>query len=168
MAAEHPINRRLRRRQYLNLGLGELFAAAVFAGIAASGLVPGTDTPALWWALTPLLAILVQAGIHWLSARRWVGRATMPGAMASAYLALRLINPLLLTAGLVGMIAQFPDGGAAALTIAVWLFGVLEYLNYFVVRLSYPIHRWASTVTQWRTPQLVKDIRAAGGSHRDT
>lgn len=155
------IDRVLRRRHYLSLGVGELVAAAVFAGIAASGMVPGTDNPALWWALTPLLAILVQAGIYWLAARRWVGRSPMPPAVATAYRALRIVDPLLLVAGLAGLIALFPGGGAGVLAAAVWLFGVVEYLNYFVVRLSYPIHRWATTVTQWRTPQLMKDLRAS-------
>lgn len=42
--------------------------------------------------------------------------------------------------------------------VGVWVFGVLEYVNYFVVRLSYPIHRWLTTVGQWHTPQLVQDL----------
>lgn len=156
------VDRPRRRRQYLKLGLGELFAATVFAYLAASGLVPGTDHRALWCALTPLLAILVQAGIYWLAARRWVGLAPMPRGAAIPFRAVRILDPVLLAAGLAGLIVLFPGGGAGVLASAVWLFGVIEYLNYFVVRLSYPIGRWASTVTQWRTPQLVKDLRASG------
>lgn len=155
------VDRPRRRGQYLNLGLGELFAATVFAYLVASGLVPGTDHRALWCALAPLLAILVQAGIYWLAARRWVGLAPMPRALATTYRALRIFDPVLLAAGLIGVVVLFPGGGASLLAVLVWMFGVIEYLNYFVVRLSYPIHRWASTVTQWRTPQLVQDLNSA-------
>lgn len=151
---------RLRRR-CTSLGLGELTAAAVFAIIAASGMLPATATLSLWSALVPLLAILVQAGVYWLLARDWAGRSPMPRRMAAIYRGLRMLDPLLLAAGLVGVIVWFPAGAGAVLVVAVWLFGVVEYLNYFVVRLSYPLHRWPSVVTQWRTPRLVKDLRTA-------
>lgn len=153
------------RRQYTSLGLGELTAAAVFAGVAASGLLPvtGTRTGALslWSALVPLLAVLVQAGVYWLLARSWAGRTRMPRCVAAVYRFLRVLNPILLAAGLVGVIAWFPTGFGAVLVVAVWLFGVVEYVNYFVVRLSYPVRQWVSLIRQWRTPRLVKDLRTA-------
>jgi hypothetical protein len=45
--------------------------------------------------------------------------------------------------------------------LAVWVFGVLEYVNYFVVRLAYPLGRWFTTVGEWRTPRLVQDLGVA-------
>jgi len=153
------------RRTYTSLGMGELTAAAVFAVIAAGGMLPVTTTVegrlALWSALAPLLAILVQAGVYWLLARAWAGRAPMPGRIAGVYRGLRILDPILLAAGLLGVIVWFPAGADAVLVLVVWLFGVLEYLNYFVVRLAYPAHRWPSEVTRWRTPRLVRDLGRA-------
>jgi len=155
---------RLRRR-YTSLGMGELTATAVFAIIAASGMLPVTRTwtgaLSLWSALLPLLVILVQAGVYWLLARGWAGRGRMPRRIAATYRCFRLLDPLLLMAGLAGVIAWFPREAGAVLVIAAWLFGVVEYLNYFVVRLSYPLHRWPSLVGRWRTPRLVQDVRTA-------
>jgi hypothetical protein len=154
------------RRRYLSLGLGELFAAVVFAGVAIVSIMPllerSTDALALWSALTPLLAILVQAGAYWLLARGWVRRAPMPRGLAAVYRAFRVLDPVLLLAGLVGVVIWFPEHPVAAVGIPlVWLFGVIEYLNYFVVRLAYPAGVWFERVGERRTPRLVQDVRAA-------
>ena len=45
--------------------------------------------------------------------------------------------------------------------VVVWVFGVVEYVNYFVVRLSYPVRRLPLVVGQWRTPRLVQDLNSA-------
>lgn len=154
--------RRLRRR-YLSLGIGELVAAALFVGIGVVQVFPrlggpGSSLP-MWFALGPLLLILVQAGSYWLLARAWVARSPMPAGLAAAYRALRVLNPGILLAGLLGLVVTWPQRPAMGwLLLAVWGFGVVEYLNYFVVRLSYPPSQWLSRVAQWRTPRLVEDI----------
>ncbi len=153
------------RRRYTSLGAGELTAAAVFVVIASTGLLPITRTPtgrlALWSALVPLLVILVQAGVYWIVARSWLGGGTMPRPMAALYRAFRILNPLLLAAGLVGVLVWLPRDANAVLALGVWAFGVIEYVNYYVVRLAYPWRTWARDVTSWRTPRLVIDLRAA-------
>lgn len=151
------------RRKYLSLGIGELVAAAVFTFVTVTFVRPGLpradDYTALWWAMTPLLVILVQAGVYWLMARSWVHRAPMPTAIAHVYRAFRIIDIALLIAGLVGVLAWWPENlGAALLVAGVWCFAVVEYVNYFVVRLAYPIGRWFTSVGQWRTPQLMHDV----------
>lgn len=153
-------------RKYLNLGVGELVATLVFAVIAAAVIGPRlehrSDEAALWSALIPLLVILVQAGIYWLAASGWVERRPMPKGFAVTYRAFRVIDAVLLLAGIVGLVIWWPSSVGAALGMsAIWLFGVLEYVNYFVVRLSYPIGRWLTTVGQWRTPRLMQDLRSA-------
>ncbi|MEV0461057.1 hypothetical protein [Catellatospora methionotrophica] len=162
-AANSPPRARLRRR-YLSLGLGELAAAGVFVFLCAATIGPrlpdATDRLALWSAVLPLVAILVQAGVYWLLARRWVARSAMPGPLAVLYRALRLLNVALLAAGLAGVVHWFPGGGVgAALVVGAWLFGVVEYLNYFVVRLAYPPTRWLAEVGRWRVPRLMLDVR---------
>lgn len=151
-----------RRRQYLRLGVGELAAtAAIVAATSAvsARLADPDDGTALWAAVGPLIVILVQASGYWLAARAWVGNTPMPGALAALYRAFRALDVVVLGAGLVGVLVWWPASPAVALlAVAVWLFAVAEYVNYFVVRLAYPAREWFSSVRRWRTPQLVRDI----------
>lgn len=152
------------RRRYSSLGWGEWLAACVFAFVAAfslDGVWGALDArAAVWWALMPLLAVLLQAGAYWLAARSWVGTGRMPRALAQAILAVRTLNVGLLGVSLVGIVATWPStvlGGMVA--IAIWLFAVAEYVNYFVVRLAYRPDRWWRGVRGRRTPQLMLDVR---------
>jgi len=153
------------RRTYLSLGSGELVAAAVFAGVATTAVVPRLGDPddrfALWSALIPLLVVLVQAGLYWLAARTWVCRRTMPVGLAAVYSVFRVLDPVLLVAGLVGVLVWWPSAPwAAVLVLGVWAFGVVEYVNYFVVRLAYPLGEIRKIIER-RTPRLITDLRAA-------
>ncbi|MBB3036572.1 hypothetical protein [Hoyosella altamirensis] len=149
------------RRKYLSLGVGELVAAAVFA-VVLPRLTSAENAAAMWCALVPLLVILVQASVYWLAARRWVHSRPMPARIAAVYRGFRAFNVALLAAGLIGILVWMPSTiGAALLVLAVWAFGVVEYVNYFVVRLSYPVGSWLSRIGQWRTPRLVQDIQSS-------
>ena len=153
------------RRTYLRLGTGELAAAAAFTFlgvVVVAPRLPGGDDRALAGALLPLVLVLAQAGTYWLLARSWVARSTMPSGIATAYRALRIVDVAALTLGLVVVVAALPASSAAAVVVVgIWLFGVIEYVNYFVVRLAYPADRWLREVGRWRTPQLVHDLRRA-------
>jgi hypothetical protein len=161
------LERRIALRQrYLSLGLGELAAAATFVLVGAvigPRLRDDGDRLALWSAVVPLTAILIQAGMYWLLARRWVGRERMPERLARLYRALRVVNVALLLAGLIGVLGWASQRPMTTVLIAgVWLFGVLEFCNYFVVRLAYPLTRWFAEVGRWRTPRLVLDMTHRG------
>ncbi|MGW6655943.1 hypothetical protein [Rhodococcus sp. NPDC055024] len=154
------------RRRYLSLGLGELAAAGVFAAVAVGVVVPRLEGPhdsaALWSALAPLLVVLVQAGVYWLLARGWVEQAPMPARLAALYRAFRVLDIVVLAVGLLGVLIWLPDHFVtAAVIMVVWAFGVVEYVNYFVARLAYPLRRWPFEVGKWRTPQLVRDLHSA-------
>lgn len=151
------------RRAYLGLGLGELVAAAVFVVVGATVVSPWLSTAdgslALWAALVPLVVVLVQGGVYWLLARRWVLRSSMPARLATVYSAVRVADAALLAAGLVGVLVWLPERPVAALAVlGVWGFGLVEYLNYFVVRLAYPARRWLADVRRWSRPRLVRDL----------
>lgn len=160
------------RRTYLSLGLGEIVAAAVFSGAMLWAVTPRlafrADRLALWAALMPLVVILCQAGIYWLTARVWIGRGAMPYAVRILYRCFWGVDAVLLAVGLVGIVAARPSSVAVVvLAFAVWLFGVAEYINYFFVRLAYPAHCWLKEVARRRTPRLVKDLRGHD-SHRSS
>ncbi|MDV6276594.1 hypothetical protein R3Q06_24140 [Rhodococcus erythropolis] len=158
--------RKSLQRRYLSLGLGELAAAGVFAAVAVSVVMPrlegAHDSAALWSALAPLLVVLVQAGVYWLLARGWVEQAPMPARLAALYRAFRVLDFAALAVGLLGVLIWLPDHFVtAAAIVVVWAFGVVEYVNYFVARLAYPLQRWPSEIGRWRTPQLVRDLNSA-------
>ena len=153
-----------RRRRYLSLGAGELVAAAVFA-LVLPRLVVEVDRTALWAALVPLLAILLQAGGYWLAARRWVARGPMPTALARLYRGFRWLDVVLLLGGLVGVLLWWPARPSGAVLVSsILLLAVIEYLNYFVVRLAYQPSRWWRSVRQARTPRLLQDLRDAAAT----
>lgn len=57
------------------------------------------------------------------------------------------------------MIVWLPDQPLLALAVlAVWAFGVIEFVNYCLVRLAYPVGRWLTRVGQQRSPRLALDI----------
>ncbi|MFJ7623675.1 hypothetical protein ACIQYZ_33325 [Rhodococcus erythropolis] len=146
--------------------MGELAAAAVFAAVAVGVAMPrvegSQDSAALWLALAPLLVILVQVGVYWLLARGWVELEPMPARLAALYRVFRVLDVLLLAIALLGVVIWLPDHSGAALgVVAVWAFGVVEYVNYFVARLAYPLRRWPFEVGKWRRPQLVRDLNSA-------
>jgi hypothetical protein len=119
---------------------------------------------ALWWAMAPLLVILLQGSAYWLLARTWLpgaGRTGMPRGIALLYRAFRLLDPVLLAGCLAGVLLTGAGSGALVLCLLVWAFGVLEYVNYFVARLSYPATQWFARVGRWRTPVLVQDVARA-------
>ncbi len=166
-----PAKRQRLRRGYLSLGLGELVAAGLFLGIGVAQLAPLLDGPTgalpLWFALGPLVVILLQAGAYWLLALGWVGRAVMPRGVAATYAALRILDPALLLVGLLGLVVTWPATAPVAWSLlGIWGFAVIEYVNYYVVRLSYPPLAWFARVGQWRTPRLVQDLDAARGATR--
>ncbi len=157
-----------RRATYARLGTGELAATVAFAVayLLLQDRFTRDDQIALGAALTPLLLILVQAGVYWLLARRWVGAGLMPPALASTYSAMRWVNPIVLAVGLGVLVWRTSTTGATVLGLGVWLFAAIEYLNYYVIRLAYPASQWPSLVGQRRTPQLMKDVRAGRGPDR--
>jgi hypothetical protein len=162
---EEGVDRERLRRKYRSLGVGELVAAAVFTLVAFRWLGLGADramSAAVWSALTPLLVILIQAGAYWLLARAWVLRGEMPSGLARLYRAFLVVDLVLLVAGLVGVLVWRPaDVLGAALILLIWLFGVIEFVNYFVMRLAYPLSRWFAEVGHRRTPRLMLDVRSS-------
>ncbi len=134
------------RDKYLNLGTGELAAAVAFALAAVVFVIPRLGEPgdraALLSALLPLLVVLAQAGTYWLLARTWVEKASMPVPVAGLYRAFRVPDAALLGAALIGVLMWWPERpGTVLLVVAVWVFGVVEYINYFLIRLAYPVDR---------------------------
>lgn len=137
---------------------------AVILAVAAFVFVPRrdpADRPAFLLSLLPLVAVLLQGAAYWWLASRWAVTGRMGPRTAATYRAFRALDPLLWTACLLGVVLLGPSGGAAALCGIALLFGAVEYLNYYVVRLSYPWAEWLGGVGRLSTPRLVRDLRTS-------
>jgi hypothetical protein len=61
----------------------------------------------------------------------------MPTGLALTYRALSVGDAALLLAGLIGVIVWLPPQPLHALVIlGIWTFGVIEFVNYYLVRLA--------------------------------
>ncbi|UFU04263.1 hypothetical protein LQF12_06695 [Ruania suaedae] len=156
------------RATYRRLGTGELAAATAFsmAYLLVRDRFTAQDQIALGLAMVPLVLILVQAGAYWLLALRWVGVAAMPSPLAGIYAAFRWANPVVLAGSLGALMWWASTPGVMVLGVGLWLFAVVEQVNYFVRRLAYPASRWLTLVARHRTPQLMRDVRAGRGPDR--
>lgn len=122
-------------------------------------LTTGMDLAAFWLALAPLLFVLLQGGAYWLLARNWVGASRMPVGLARVFGALKWLDLAVFGGALVGIVLWWPSSWPiAALIVLTWVFGVVEYINYYVVRLSYPARTWLLEVRRRRAPRLIKDL----------
>ena len=91
----------------------------------------------------------------------------MPRWVAATCAALRVLNPALLLAGLFGLVVTWPASAPLAWSLlGIWGFAVIEYVNYYVVRLSYQPLAWFARVGEWRKPRLVQDLDAARDASR--
>lgn len=164
--AENDSRRRARRRTYLSLGTGELAAAALFTYNAVWVVAPRSndDQRSLTFmvGVAPLVVVLCQAGAYWLMARGWVTVRPMPRGLARMYRAFKTLDLLVLVAAGTYIALHLENSGwAGPLALGTWLFAIVEFVNYYVVRLSYPCHAWLDKVGQWRTPRLIQDVHAA-------
>lgn len=157
------------RRRYLWLGLGELAAVVVFVYAALTVVAPRLGNAhagvSFLVGVAPLVLVLSQAGAYWLLARAWVQVRPMPRRLARLYRAFQVLDVfVLLVAGAYIAVHLPSTRWAGALAVAVWLFAVVEFANYYLVRLSYPWDQWFTMVGQRRTPRLIQDLRAADGA----
>lgn len=84
----------------------------------------------------------------------------MPRALARIYLTLRWVTPLILILSAMGLAMWWPSlPQIRVLGVSAVTFGVIEYLNYFILRVSYPVATWWHDVRRLRQPRLIRDVR---------
>lgn len=122
------------KRQFLNLALGELAAAIVF--IYVYGLFDFGNASLLTFSY--LIFILLQGSIYWFYRYILIVRRKKVGIKAISILKfLRILNGILLIA--IALTFPFFRNNTKNLIIAlgIYLFGLIEYVNYYWYRLSY-------------------------------
>lgn len=156
--------RGLARHRLRRIAVGEAVATAVIVAVAAFSVAPRLapeDRLAFALSLVPLAAVLVQGTAYWWLAGGWAVGGRMGPGVAAAYRAFRVVDPVLWAGCLIAVVLLAPQAGAAVLCGIGLVFGLVEYVNYYVARLSYPWTEWLGSVARWSTPRLVRDLRAA-------
>ena len=89
-----------------------------------------------------------------------VPRHRMPRTLARFYLTLRWVTPLFFVLSAVGLAMWWPSlPHVRVLGVSAVSFGVIEYVNYFIRRVSYPVATWWWDVRRLRQPRLIRDVR---------
>lgn len=146
------------------MGTGELASAGVFLFIGVRASLNAEPTNwAVAFATLPLVTILAAAGCYWLLARTWVGISIMPGSIARQFQRFRVAHIFLLLCGSLVLLLLLPRSSPTHVFFcsAALMFAFIEHINYFHVRLAYPIQQWAGEVTRFRTARLRKDLTRA-------
>jgi len=143
--------RRAARRRLRSLAVLELINIPlqgwVWFGLAG---LPATAANLIGFGLFALL--LIEGAAYWVAKLHQISvrRGHLPAL--AAFRAARIVNPLLLAAGLVatGQAAASDPGRVSWPGLAFALFAVLEHVNYFHVQLMYD------------TPADLRRLRSAG------
>lgn len=157
--------RQALRRRFLSLAWGELTltAALVFAGVywhlwQSRGPFRGETTG----AFVVLELLLLQGAAYWAS---WAlrGRRARRRSIVTAFRALRTINlGVLLALGVTLVLKRLPEGFAVALAF----FALVEYVNYFVIRLSFPLPDFVRPLARRNFPRslLARELAEQRGT----
>ena len=144
------MNSRRLRRKFLSLAVGELTAVMVFAYVYRQYWhTNGPLSLGTTYAFLVLEFLLLQGSAYWAS---WLveSRRAERTAIVFGYRILRVLNLLLLTLlPFVLLLKNFSSG----LAIVLAIFALVEYINYFVVRLAFPLTEFLNRLIRWRFPR---------------
>ena len=151
--------RRLRTLAILEL------ANVVIISVVLLGVLRMPPTLSNLTGLALVAVFLVEGGAYWwLKSRQLVSGAPAPAGMG-AFRLLRPVNVGLLAVGAVVIAVDSVTGGVGVRTwpgVALWVFAVLEYVNYFHLQL---MHDTRADLTRlfahgFRRSHLARDLSA--------
>ena len=132
------------KQKLTNLAIGELAAAAVFwmnFFIFKKRIVTVKSLISVSFSLFVLSFILIQGSIFW-----WIliKRISKPGFAEKyagrVYNVLKILDVVLLCIGAAVIILNYSTFHMTILSIAVWIFAAIEWINYYKSQLSYSLN----------------------------
>ena len=121
----------------LNLSIGEFAAVCVFIYIYILLNLINLGRANLI-AFLYLVVILLQGSIYWFYKYLLMGKRKKSGLKAKKFLSfLRLLNAIVLILIMIIILIIKNNGKDLLIAIGLFLFGVIEYVNYYWYRLSY-------------------------------
>lgn len=119
------------------------------------------NTPIIIYPLSLLDFILLQGSIYWYICLRRIDGKNVPKKNAQIYSNLKVINLFLILLYIPIFFRFKASTNHSMIGIFIYIFSILEYINYFFIRLSYknPLHFFAN-LKRFKFPksQIVKEI----------
>lgn len=129
------------KKELTNLCVGELAAVVSFWLCFFTIKVWLVDKKMMILILYPLLVlsfILVQGSVYWfILLRRMSTPKFLSAYVANIYRILKIIDAILLCIGIPIILLNYSNIAVTTLSVFIWLFSIIEWINYYVVRLSY-------------------------------
>jgi hypothetical protein len=132
------------KNKLANLAFGELVSVAIFwinFFLFKKFLI---DTKALISISAPLFIlsfILVQASIFWcILIKRFSNPRFAVGYTGKIYNKLKILDLILLFVGFLLIILNYSNFSNMLISLAIWIFAVIEWVNYYKLQLSYSIN----------------------------
>ena len=132
------------KRKLTSLATGELVAVLVFwmnFFLLKKWILTTGALISIFFSLFVLSFILIQGSVFWLIL---IKRISNPGFAerytGEIYRILKILDLILLGVGTLIIIFNSSDFSTFIISVAIWFFAVIEWINYFKLQLSYSLN----------------------------
>ena len=129
------------KKTLINLAVGELVAVIVFwinFSIFKKYITNTVSIIPVISTLFPLSFILIQGSIFWLVLLKRISNKNFAKtSLGKIYNHLRRLNIILLFLSILIIIVNHQTFTPTIISLSIWIFAIIEYINYYKVRLSY-------------------------------
>ena len=139
------MKKRTLKQEFIYLASGESISVVLFCIVYVLYTKPetrfATSSAVLYFPLLILNLILLQGSIYWLNCLKRIQKkkALETQLLAPLYKGLKMLDFIMLLAYIPIWIWSFRVSSSSNIIIGVllWLFAIIEFVNYFYYRLSY-------------------------------
>ena len=129
------------KKTLINLAVGELVAVIVFwinFFIFKKYITDTVSIIPVIFTLSLLSFILIQGSIFWLILLKRISNKNFAKtSLGKIYNHLRRLDIILLYLSILILIVNHQTLTTTIISLSIWIFSIIEYLNYYKVRLSY-------------------------------
>ena len=132
------------KQKLINLAVGELVAVTVFwmnFFIFKKLLITAKSLISVSFPLFILSFILIQGAVFWCVLAK---RMSKPGFAlkytGKIYSKLKVLDVILLFVGVLVIILNYSEFLTMLISFAIWIFAVIEWVNYYKLQLSYSLN----------------------------
>ena len=137
------MKRRIKEK-LTNLAIGELVAIAIFwinFLVFKKYIIDIKSLISISFPLFTLSFILIQGSIYWcILIKRLSNPRFALGYAGKIYNRLKLLDVILLFVGFLLIILNYTTPLTILISLAIWIFAVIEWVNYYKLQLSYSIN----------------------------
>ena len=132
------------KQKLVNLALGELVAVVVFwlnFFVFKELIVTTKALISVSFSLLILSFILIQGAVFWCILIKRLSKPTFgEWCIGRIYNVLKKLDVVLLGIGILVIVATYSIAYVMILSFMIWLFAVIEWINYYKLQLSYDIN----------------------------